>query len=124
MTRRVFFDTNILLDVLTEREPFFDEAAALWSLAESNMEISPYINDARSLNLMLLGGVTGKDVPDYHDWEFILRKLGLLKMDHVLAYLAQGTGIVLMVAALVWAGINVWRECSACRRLSGSMASD
>ncbi len=34
MIHRVFFDTNILLDVLTEREPFFDEAAQLWSLAE------------------------------------------------------------------------------------------
>lgn len=34
MTRRVFFDTNILLDVLTAREPFFDESAALWTMAE------------------------------------------------------------------------------------------
>lgn len=102
----------------------FGAAVAMWWLAESFMDIAPYINDARSLNLMLLGGVTGKDVPDYHDWEFILRKLGLLKMDHALAYLAQGTGIVLMVAALLWAAVNVWREYNACRRLPVSAASE
>lgn len=102
----------------------FGAAVALWWLAESFMDIAPYINDARSLNLMLLGGVTGKDVPDYHDWEFILRKLGLLKVDHVLAYMAQGIGIVLMVTALVWASANVWREFNACRCLPESMESE
>jgi len=34
MKRRIFFDTNVLLDVLTRREPFFDHAAALWAMAE------------------------------------------------------------------------------------------
>lgn len=37
MTRRVFFDTNILLDVLTEREPFYPVAALLWSMAEKRL---------------------------------------------------------------------------------------
>jgi predicted nucleic acid-binding protein len=30
----VFLDTNVLLDVLAEREPFYREAFQLWSLAE------------------------------------------------------------------------------------------
>jgi len=34
MIRHVFFDTNILLDVLTERQPFFEDAALLWTMAE------------------------------------------------------------------------------------------
>ncbi len=102
----------------------FGAAVALWWLAESFMDIAPYINDARSLNLMLLGGVTGKDVPDYHDWEFILRKLDMLKLDHTLASMAQGTGIVLMIAALVWAAANVWRQFSACRCVPANTASD
>jgi len=34
MIPRVFFDTNILLDVLTQRQPFFDDAALLWTMAE------------------------------------------------------------------------------------------
>ena len=31
---KVFFDTNILLDVLARRQPFFDDSAAVWTLAE------------------------------------------------------------------------------------------
>lgn len=34
MNHRLFFDTNILLDHLLAREPFADDAMALWSMAE------------------------------------------------------------------------------------------
>ncbi len=34
MRNIVFFDTNILLDVLLARKPFLDHAQRLWSLAE------------------------------------------------------------------------------------------
>jgi predicted nucleic acid-binding protein len=30
----VFFDTNVLLDVLVKREPFYADSAAVWTLAE------------------------------------------------------------------------------------------
>jgi predicted nucleic acid-binding protein len=33
----VFLDTNILLDVLTKREPFYNDSAVLWSLAEEKI---------------------------------------------------------------------------------------
>jgi hypothetical protein len=39
--------------------------------------------------------------------------LGLLKMDHLLAWLAQAVGILLMAAALLWAAVNLWREYGA-----------
>ena len=31
---KVFFDTNILIDVLSNRKPFYDDSAALWTLSE------------------------------------------------------------------------------------------
>ena len=31
---KVFFDTNILIDVLANRQPFYQDSAALWTLAE------------------------------------------------------------------------------------------
>ena len=80
------------------------------------MDAAPYINDARALKLILLGGITGKEAVDYHDWEYILRKMGLLRLDHVLAYVVQSMGIVLMLSALVWAGANLWRQFSAWHR--------
>jgi hypothetical protein len=88
----------------------FGAAVAQWWLGESFMDIAPYINDARALDLVLLGGVTGKEVEDYHDWEYLLRTLGMLRMDHAFAYLAQGIGVVLMASALLWAAANLWRE--------------
>jgi hypothetical protein len=93
----------------------FGAAAALWWLAENFMDIAPYINDARALELVLLGGVTGKDVPDYHDWQFILGRLGLLQWDHLLAGIAQCTGIALMLAALGWAAVCLWMQVKSWR---------
>lgn len=34
MSDRLFFDTNVLLDHLLDRDPFADDAAELWSMAE------------------------------------------------------------------------------------------
>jgi predicted nucleic acid-binding protein len=34
MTARVFFDTNIVLDVLTDRQPFADASCAAWAAIE------------------------------------------------------------------------------------------
>ena len=100
--------------LIKTRDPF-GTAVTQWWLAESFMDAAPYINDARALKLILLGGVTGKETVDYHDWEYILRKLGLLHMDHVLAYLAQGIGILLMLSALIWAAMNLWVQFKAWR---------
>lgn len=33
--KKILVDTNILLDVLTRREPFFGDSATVWSLCES-----------------------------------------------------------------------------------------
>lgn len=32
--KRLFIDTNIVIDLLSRREPFYDEAATLFSLAD------------------------------------------------------------------------------------------
>ncbi len=82
------------------RDPF-GAAVALWWTAESLMDIAPYINDARALDLMLIGGVTGKET-DGHDWNNILTMLGLLEWDHGLAHLTYNIGIHLMFGSLLW----------------------
>ena len=92
-----------------QRNPF-GASVALWWLAESLMDLAPYINDARALDLILIGGVTGKDVEDYHDWEYILRTLGWLEHDHTLAVLAHGTGTFLMMGSFVWGGYLLLRQ--------------
>jgi len=101
------------------RDPF-GASVGLWWTAESFMDIAPYINDARALDLVLLGGVTGKDVEDYHDWENILRTLGWLEYDHALARASFNLGILLMLLALYWGGSQLYRQW---QRLSGTRGS-
>lgn len=84
------------------RDPF-GASVALWWTAESLMDIAPYINDARTMDLLLIGGVTGKET-DGHDWNNILTMLGWLEYDHRLAHLAYNLGIMLMLVSLAWGG--------------------
>jgi hypothetical protein len=99
-----------LLTLLFKTRDTFGASVSLWWVGESLMDLSPYINDARDLKLTLLGGVTGRDVDDYHDWEFILRELGLLRNDHMLAKTAYFIGTVLMLVTFVWGGFLLYKQ--------------
>lgn len=74
------------------------------------MDIGPYIADARSGELLLLGGVTGRDVPGYHDWENVLGDLNLLQYDRALGALSYDLGRLLMLAAFAWGGYLLARQ--------------
>ncbi len=87
--------------LVQNRDPF-GASVGLWWAAENFMDLAPYIGDARALTLPLLGGVTGRDVEDYHDWEYLLRTTGWLHHDRVLAQVSYNLGRALMVAALLW----------------------
>jgi len=95
------------------RDPF-GASVALWWTAENFMDIAPYINDARAMDLLLLGGVTGKET-DGHDWNNILGMVGWLEYDQRLAHLSHNLGIMLMIISFVWGG---WLLCAHYRRLS------
>ncbi|MBU5637111.1 hypothetical protein KOM00_10230 [Geomonas sp. Red69] len=81
-------------------------AVGIWWLGESMADVAPYADDARAGQLPLLGGVTGSEVEDYHDWEVMLGKLGLLTWDHSIGSFFFVTGGVVMAAAIIW-GIMV-----------------
>jgi hypothetical protein len=89
----------------------FAAAFALWWFGESVIDLAPYINDARSLTLPLLGGNTGRTSPyGFHDWEFILKESGLSNYDHALAHIADKLGTILMICALVWGGYLLYKQ--------------
>jgi hypothetical protein len=77
---------------------------ACWWTGQNLLDVALYVNDARALRLVLLGGRTGAEV-EGHDWEFILGRLGLLAHDHRLAWTLHLAGAVLMLGALGW---GVW----------------
>ncbi len=89
--------------LLKNREPF-GASVSLWWAGQNFMDIAPYMNDARALELILLGGVTGKEVEGYHDWQAILGTLGWLEYDHAIALASYRFGTALMILALLWGG--------------------
>ncbi|MRR54322.1 MAG: zinc ribbon domain-containing protein [Deltaproteobacteria bacterium] len=93
----------VLCAFLVKGNPF-GASVGLWWLGESFLDIAPYMNDARAGQLILLGGVTGSEVEDYHDWEVLLTKLDWMQHDHLIARLTFAIGVVFMILALAWGG--------------------
>ena len=100
----------VVLCAFVYNRNIFGGAVALWWLGESCLDLAPYIDDARAGQLLLLGGVTGSEVEDYHDWEVILRQLGWLRHDHTIARMAHGLGTILIFLSLVWGGYILYRQ--------------
>jgi hypothetical protein len=93
---------------LFQQDDPFGASVCVWWMGESLIDLAPYINDARSLKLMLLGGPAAE--VEGHDWEAILGMLGWLHLDHSLARAAYAVGATLMVAALLWAAIILAKQ--------------
>jgi hypothetical protein len=100
--------TQILVPVVclvaflkTENFSPFGAAVMLWWAGQNLVDVAIYINDARSLRLILLGGHTGAEV-EGHDWEHILQLTGLLHRDHQIAWTAHVIGALLMAAGIIW----------------------
>jgi hypothetical protein len=93
----------------TSPDPFA-AAVMCWWTGENLLDVAMYINDARSLELVLIGGHTGAEV-EGHDWEHILQLIGALHRDHQLAWTAHLVGAAMMIAAIVWgAALAVQKE--------------
>ena len=107
---------------LMQTRDTFGASFALWWTGESFMDLAPYINDARSLTMPLLGGNTGRTSPyGFHDWEFILKETGLLRYDHALASLSYMTGAIMMICALAWSGYILLKQYKNINRRLGMM---
>jgi hypothetical protein len=84
------------------QEDRFSAAICGWWAGQNLVDLAPYIADARSLSLVLLGGRTGAEV-EGHDWEFILTQLRVTHLDRQIGYASYALGIAIMVAALAYA---------------------
>jgi hypothetical protein len=103
---QVIIPAVCLVAFLMRREPF-SASIGLWWVGQSFIDMAPYINDARAGQLMLIGGVTGQEVPDFHDWNVLLGMTGLLNYDGVIAHLAKYFGVLLILLALLWGGCSL-----------------
>lgn len=80
----------------------FAGALCLWLMGHSLVDVAPYINDARSLQLQLLGGGTGQEI-EGHDWEYLLTELNLLHKDVYISRWVLRAGRWVMALSLLWA---------------------
>jgi hypothetical protein len=100
-----------LIVFLIKTRDTFAASFSLWWLGENFMDLAPYINDARSLTLPLIGGNTGRTSPyGFHDWEFILKESGLIRYDHILANFSYKLGTVLIITSFAWAGYILFKQ--------------
>lgn len=88
----------------------FGGAVALWWLGQSAMDLAPYIYDARSGQLLLIGGFIGQERPGAHDWSNLLGRLGMLDYGHALGTVTNFVGISVMVLALAWAAYVLYLQ--------------
>lgn len=88
----------------------FGGSVGLWWFGQSLMDCAPYINDARDLQLVLLGGGTGADRPGAHDWQNILTALGMIQHDRKIAWMTDAAGSLTVLLALAWGGYILYLQ--------------
>lgn len=93
--------------ILVNRDNF-GAAIGLWWTSVSLIDLSPYIYDALHPQLILLGGHTGEDGP--HDWLYLLSAMGQLRNAQLWGAFAHFMGSLMVIAALAWAAILLWRQ--------------
>ena len=106
--------TQVLIPVVcavafVRKEDRFGAAVAVWWAGQNLVDLGPYIADARSLSIVLLGGRTGAEV-EGHDWEAILTTLGWMHRDRQIAMFAHMLGSAAMAASLAAGAWITWRD--------------
>jgi hypothetical protein len=73
-----------------------------WWTGQNLLDVAIYINDARALQLTLVGGATGAEV-EGHDWERLLTMTNAMHLDHRIAGVVQFAGALLMIGCIAYA---------------------
>ncbi len=100
----------VMLAFLIKHHNNFGASIGLWWLGQNFIDCAPYIDDALDQGMLLLGGVTGADRPGYHDWNSILGNFDVLEKHRLFATMADTMGTVLILLAIVWGGVILYRQ--------------
>lgn len=97
--------------LLFQTRDTFGAAICLWWFGQNFFDIAPYVNDARSLTLPLVGGNVGHSSPyGFHDWEYILTESGLLQYDHTIAKICVASGSTIFLISLFWGAYILYKQ--------------
>ena len=88
------------------RRDNFPASLMLWWVGQNFIDVSPYIYDAPTRYLPLIGG----GGIESHDWWNILLMTGQMNLSTFYAWLWFGIGAVLIIASQVWGGTLLYIE--------------
>ncbi len=92
------------------KKEMFEASVCMWWLGFNFMDVAPYIYDAFDKELVLLGGITGQDNPDVHDWHFILTKTQNMQYHDKLAQIVADIGKHTIIISLIWGGVILLKK--------------
>lgn len=84
-----------------QEEDIYATSIGLWWLGQSLVDVAPYIADASTRSLPLLGWMS----EDAHDWGNLLEMTGLLSFDTFFWFTTHYLGMSIMLFAL---GLGAW----------------
>ena len=96
----------VMLSFYLVNKDAFAAALGLWWTGHALLDVAPYIQDARMLNLQLLSGGTGREV-EGHDWEYLLDHWHILSRDITIAAHVATVARGIMLLAFVWAAASL-----------------
>ncbi|HAK59750.1 MAG TPA: hypothetical protein DCO77_05120 [Nitrospiraceae bacterium] len=91
---------GITLYFYTRRE-FYSSAVTLLWVGQNLFNISIYVKDAQAMALPLVTVGGGRDA--IHDWNYLLRTVGLLRWDQTMGSLVNGLGIFIILTSVALA---------------------
>lgn len=98
----------IMLQFILQKDNF-GASVGLWWLGQNFLDIAPYIYDAWDKKLTLLGGGTGQDNPNYHDWHYLLQATKSMDYHAQIALSVGYIGNILIILSLIWGGIILYK---------------
>jgi hypothetical protein len=90
------------VSMLLRRRAPFPAALCVWLSGVGFVDFAPYVYDAQTPKLPLIGGGTGRD--SFHDWRFLLDRFDWVRFSKPFGFFTYWTGIFVMLLSLVWAG--------------------
>ena len=99
----------IMIQFLRQKDNF-EATIGLWWFGENFLDVAPYIYDAWDKKLPLLGGGTGQDRPDTHDWYYLLRATDSLNNYAEIAGFVANMGKLILMLSFLWGGVILYKK--------------
>ena len=98
----------VVIQFLRQKDNF-EASVGLWWFGQNFLDVAPYIYDAWDKKIMLLGGVTGSEHPEGHDWYNLLKMTNSLDSYAEIAGFTGNLGKIIMFLSFLWGGIVLYK---------------